>query len=1329
MFSIAFNMKPLIISFILCFISLNNNAQNPHDYELNQLWDKVEYYQKTNNIEKIIENKLKLVELYRSYYPNDLPMMLRNIAITCDTLPSPYNEKSEAFFKESLNLFSKKDKTDENVQYFYDCFVDYISGIYNKKNYDAMLQKIVDLEEFFNNPLTSNQQDYYINKNNIKYNSIALIVDSCETLLKNNNYEKAYNFIQLPVKIIEPQMRNNIYIPEINNLCLRVIWDYAETLDFLGKKQESIEIRNLHNKYIRENLNLYDTIGGISAKEYLWIMERTVALKYGELGNIEKDIEISSNIVDEARAYNDSILLAKKIEDLAVSYSTTHSLEGRRKAQSCYEEALNILMKTNQSKEVVDLELKIIGLLASEYVLCSDYNKAYTFFKQYDEFIREHDTKEEEDIILSVLEWKASTYHHLDFPDTTQEEAINIQKRKLKKIEEKEGKNNANYLSAYRMLILFYSGSKYTSERVQYLKEGMDIWDEIDKKEQYPEYASFLNTLFVEVCGIETIDSDYSKLIEKELINISDNYNPDFHTKLNFYLSASLAYYNNLDTDKALKYIEKAKEICLVHMDLSEIRERYAEIITQEANIQYRLNDINKADELANEAFKIFSELGNENLRLSQSLNSLASVKGEIGDRKKAFELAFESLKIQLRLDPNKITPDDIIAPLRYANADEIIEALKKTINNPYYNNFPSVVNMYLMLANAYSIKGDDYRSEQYCNLAETFLNVHKDNNYFKNNKKYNVVKKDILYNRALRHLKKTEYDKAAVLLDTINQITGVTYMDLPFVYAHLGNKDKFIKYSNILFNSIKSELELHFIFLSEHEKEMYMQEYMQFNLENLESYPSIINIDEAREIAFNSVLMHKGIVLESSKNIKKNISNYDEIKTLYDNTQKLKEQQVHVEDSISRYKIQQRIDENEKTIQRYIINNSNLQESLLYSWKDVKASLTEDDIVVEFIQIPMIDWEQYSPIQDIKFAALLLTKNSNSPEFIELCNESQIKELKSEEYDIYRKEKALEAYEIIWGKIDTSLSRYKNIYFSPIGIFNVINVEQLAQNKYNNKSFIRLTSSRELCKRNEFSRRISSAVIFGNLNYNTQIKNKTQKDIFFNNKAALYIQRSNAEIGEIIPLTGTKNEIENICSLIKSHKLEYICYDGDNGTEEIFKALNTLDNISILHIATHGFSLGHSTVKDYDDPMRKCGLLLSGCQDAWLGKNTNNHEDGILLGEEIQNIELNNNDIVILSACETGLGKISSEGVYGLQRAFKKSGAGSIMMSLWKVNDIATSLIINEFYKYYLAGSKKQESLKKAQEYVRNYVDEDGNKLFEDPYYWAGFILLDAIE
>ena len=102
--------------------------------------------------------------------------------------------------------------------------------------------------------------------------------------------------------------------------------------------------------------------------------------------------------------------------------------------------------------------------------------------------------------------------------------------------------------------------------------------------------------------------------------------------------------------------------------------------------------------------------------------------------------------------------------------------------------------------------------------------------------------------------------------------------------------------------------------------------------------------------------------------------------------------------------------------------------------------------------------------------------------------------------------------------------------------------------------------------------------------------------------------------------------------------------------------------------------------------------------------------------------MNLGNVDMVVMSACDSGLGETSGEGVFGLQRGFKLAGANTLLMSLWKVDDEATQILMTEFYKNYMSGKTKQQSLRLAQQSLRN------NSEYCDPNYWAAFILLDGL-
>ena len=159
---------------------------------------------------------------------------------------------------------------------------------------------------------------------------------------------------------------------------------------------------------------------------------------------------------------------------------------------------------------------------------------------------------------------------------------------------------------------------------------------------------------------------------------------------------------------------------------------------------------------------------------------------------------------------------------------------------------------------------------------------------------------------------------------------------------------------------------------------------------------------------------------------------------------------------------------------------------------------------------------------------------------------------------------------------------------------------------------------------------------------------------------------------------------------------------------------------------------------------MTRSGLLFAGAQNTFNGvKIPAGVDDGVLTAQEIAQLDLRGLDLLVLSACQTGLGEIKGDGVFGLQRGFKKAGAQTIMMSLWSVSDEATKDLMTRFYTALTNGKTKREAFNQAQQYVKDhdysygyveYTDSNGktvsgeNARKKRPH-WAAFIMLDATE
>ena len=222
--------------------------------------------------------------------------------------------------------------------------------------------------------------------------------------------------------------------------------------------------------------------------------------------------------------------------------------------------------------------------------------------------------------------------------------------------------------------------------------------------------------------------------------------------------------------------------------------------------------------------------------------------------------------------------------------------------------------------------------------------------------------------------------------------------------------------------------------------------------------------------------------------------------------------------------------------------------------------------------------------------------------------------------------------------------------------------------------------------------------------------------------------------------LKHTKEEVDIIGKELNNANWECVLDTAAMGTEESFKALSG-KNVGCLHISTHGFYynkedadnarykfmlIDNNMVSAEDKALTRSGLVMAGANHILENeKLPDNVEDGILTAKEIADVDLRGLDLVVLSACQTGLGDIAQgEGVFGLQRGFKKAGANSILMSLWEVEDKATQILMTQFYRNLLSGQSKRQSLLSAQKYLR---EVDGGR-YDEPKYWAAFVLLDAI-
>lgn len=416
-----------------------------------------------------------------------------------------------------------------------------------------------------------------------------------------------------------------------------------------------------------------------------------------------------------------------------------------------------------------------------------------------------------------------------------------------------------------------------------------------------------------------------------------------------------------------------------------------------------------------------------------------------------------------------------------------------------------------------------------------------------------------------------------------------------------------------------------------------------------------------------------------------------------------------------------------------------------------VRKNLKKGEIAVEIVCLPG---------EATRYCALVLDTDSPAPRLVDLFNESALN----------GKRGWKEMAPVIMESLLPVFGNVSAVYFSPAGIFNSLPLESFPAGEgitvAEKWKFCRLSSTRELALGHRPASG-KSAGVFGGMDFDMADSPAAAPEASHTRDFDLardLNMRNGAQ-----PLPQTKAEAEEICGIMKMKGILPVSFTGRKGTEESFKARSGKKD-RILHIATHGFysdggagiALKNSSGRELtaeEIALSRSGLLFSGVNRILRGQEIpEDREDGILTSAEISRLNFHGIDLVVLSACETGLGDISAEGVFGLQRGFKKAGVGSLVMSLWKVDDDATRMLMVEFYRNYLSGKSKRESLLEAQKTLRNYVveiekDPDASltpsqrrqkerrgekaaevvrekvKPYADPRYWAAFILLDALD
>lgn len=494
-------------------------------------------------------------------------------------------------------------------------------------------------------------------------------------------------------------------------------------------------------------------------------------------------------------------------------------------------------------------------------------------------------------------------------------------------------------------------------------------------------------------------------------------------------------------------------------------------------------------------------------------------------------------------------------------------------------------------------------------------------------------------------------------------------------------------------------------------------------------------NPDRLAAEVYNSVLAEKGYLLRASERIRNGIlkSGDSELRQMFDSLSTMQEEQRHQKTSdlnLNTFETtyngeairrQRAIDNLEHNINRRIAALGLAADSIP-DWQAVRAALSDRDMAIEFVAA------------DSLLCALAIKSNSTAPQCIRLGRFNNVSEWldknrllneKQKAEEIYQND-ALHLYEQLWQPLEPLMQDMDCIYFSPSSFLNTLSLSAVRRpdgsymlDRYNLQQ---LTSTAILASRKrKHDGGKKDIALYGAVYYSG--------DQGLDDNNATPSQRG--AVGEAFGfLPFTRAEVDGIAALFRQSDTTCHTITGNDASERSVRSMSG-HSPYVLHLATHGFFVGTDADVESNaflaqfpatryQSMTRAGMALAGANATWNDGNADTENDGILTAEEVATLNLDSTRLAVLSACETGLGLYSDEGVYGMYRGFKQAGVESILASLWSVNDSSTSRLMHAFYSNWIHGATMRQAYIAAMQEIR--------RQFTSPYYWAPFVLIDAV-
>ncbi|HLP12271.1 MAG TPA: CHAT domain-containing tetratricopeptide repeat protein [Flavobacteriales bacterium] len=830
---------------------------------------------------------------------------------------------------------------------------------------------------------------------------------------------------------------------------------------------------------------------------------------------------------------------------------------------------------------------------------------------------------------------------------------------------------------------------------LRYYEESLKTYEEVGDKRGIAGTQSNIGLIYEQL-------GDFAKTIEcyEKSLNIFEKINDKQGVALCMN-NIGIVYENQGNNAKSLEYHEKSLQLREKIGDKTGI----ASSLNNIGIIYFNHGNYQKAIEYYDQSMKIDEAMNNKQA-VALSQNNFGIVYRKLGNYSLAMEYYEKSLKqfeeIGSRTGIANALNNIGVVYISMGNYDKALEYYQKSL-----------------------VIFEEIQQKEA--TANTLNNIGQTHAFMRNFKEaVSCNKKALQISKSIN----TVYDKKnALRLLTIAYTQSDT---LPKAKRHV---EELVKVVN---ENLKND----YFTLSEQEKGLYfslMEEdfglYHNFTVQYHDKYPVLA------DTAYNLALANKGLSLKSSTVMRNAIrkSNDTVLIRQYDDWLILKRK---ISKAYETGKDAREYESKAEIAERELVKKStafnDFDKLLKLDWKQVRAALNKNEAAIEFIQYKNQLDKDSTKRNDIVYAAYIIHRGSLHPQIVKLCTEQELKDIigslqgnnLSFVNRIYgtRKKAKKELYQKTWQPLEKYLTGITNVYYSPTGLLHKISFAAISKED----NFF-------LCDAYNLNQQGSSGklaipgthVLKGNENYTLIGGIKYTSD------------SSQQEMWAYLP--GTLTETKNIQVALQKKKQHVNSYTEQEASESNFK--QQIAQTNILHIATHGFfypdpellqrendmaTLHNETgviafrgsryaewsfIKN-KNPLMRSGIVLAGANAIWNTNEFNNTEDGVLTAFEVSNLDMQHTKLVVLSACETGLGDVKgNEGVFGLQRSFKMAGVENLIMSLWQVPDKETSEFMQSLYKNILELKNIKAAFNRTQKAMRKKYD---------PYYWGAFVLIE---